>query len=340
MREVSMHATQNRYRTHSKAVSGSIFRSSALTLTALLFAGSAMAKDLTFGYVPASLEYPYNVMTAKGFEEAAKEKGVKTVVIDPRGSVEKQGNSLDDLLSQKVDAIGFLPLDSVVAEGFVDKVSDAKVPIVAIALQVGDSAKRQLKDPYPGLSALVATDNYQSGVVAGEMAAGVLPKDKTAKIGIVMGDPAYTIVKLDTDGFKAALDKAGAKYTIVAEQPTNWTPDEGEAVCQNFLTAHPDIDLIYSHADDMAIGCARAIDASASKPKLIATGGGSKLGHDAILAGEMYGSVCTRPQLLGKLMFDALYEAATKPETPKGRFVTYDMPPITKETIDSCPEQW
>ncbi|MGO8147855.1 substrate-binding domain-containing protein, partial [Rhizobium leguminosarum] len=96
-----------------------------------------------------SLEYPYNVMTAKGFEEAAKEKGVKTVVIDPRGSVEKQGNSLDDLLSQKVDAIGFLPLDSVVAEGFGDKVSDAKVPIVAIALQVGDSAKRQLKDPYP-----------------------------------------------------------------------------------------------------------------------------------------------------------------------------------------------
>ena len=335
-----MHATLNRYRTHSKSVSGSIFRTSAVALTALFLAGSAMAEELTFGYVPASLEYPYNVMTAEGFEQAAKEKGVKTVVLDPRGSVEKQGNFLDDLLSQKVNAIGFLPLDSVVAEGFVDKVNDANVPIVAIALQVGDSAKRKLTEPYPGLSALVATDNYQSGVVAGEMAVGLLPKDKTAKIGIVMGDPAYTIVKLDTDGFKAALDKAGAKYEIVAEQPTNWTPDEGEAVCQNFLTAHPDIDLIYSHADDMAIGCARAIDASNSKPTLIATGGGSKLGYSAILAGEMYGSVCTRPKLLGKLMFEAMYEAAIKPNTPKGRFVTYEMPPITKENIDACPEQW
>ena len=84
----------------------------------------------------------------------------------------------------------------------------------------------------------------------------------------------------------------------------------------------------------MAIGCARAIEAAKSKVKLIATGGGSKLGHDAILAGEMYGSVCTRPQLLGALMFKAMYEEVTKPETAKARFISYDMTKITKETID------
>lgn len=317
-----------------------LLRSSAVAIATILCVGSADAKDLTFGYVPASLEYPYNVMTAEGFKEAAAAAGVKTVVLDPRGSVEKQGNSLDDLIAQKVDAIGFLPLDSVVAESFVDKINDANIPVAAIALQVGDSATRQLTDPYPGLTALVATNNYNIGYAAGEMAVGLLPKDRTGKIGIVMGDPAYTIVKMNTEGFRAALDKAGAKYDIVAEQPTNWTPDEGEAVCQNFLTAHPDLDLIFSHADDMAIGCARAIEASSAKPKLIATGGGSKLGHDAILAGEMFGSVCTRPKLLGTLMFQALYEAVTKPETPKGRFVSYDTPQITKETIDACPEQW
>ena len=132
--------------------------------------------------------------------------------------------------------------------------------------------------------------------------------------------------ELDTEGFRAALDKGHAKYQIVAEQATNWTPDQGESVCQNFLTAHPDLDLISSHVDDMTIGCARAIDAAKSKVKLIATGGGSKLGHDAILAGEIYGSVCTRPKLLGALMFQAMYDAVTKPGTAKGRFIGYDMP--------------
>ncbi|TGV85270.1 sugar ABC transporter substrate-binding protein [Mesorhizobium sp. M00.F.Ca.ET.149.01.1.1] len=321
-------------------MSGLKLKFGTAAIAALLCAGTAGAKDLTFGYVPASLEYPYNVMTAKGFQEAAKKAGVKTVVLDPRGSVEKQGNALDDLLSQKVDAIGFLPLDSVVAESFVDKISDAGIPVVAIAAQVGDPQKRDVKDPYPALSALVATDNFKAGYVSGEIAAGVLPKDRKAKIAIVQGDPAYAVVKLDTDGFVAALKQANANYEIVAEQPTNWTPDEGEAVCQNFLTAHADLDVIFSQADDMAIGCARAIEAAGWKGKLIATGGGSKLGYDAIKAGEMYGSVCTRPLLLGELMFKAMQEAATDPKTPKGRFVTYDMPPITKDKLDDCPEKW
>ncbi len=312
----------------------------AVVAPVVFSAGTVSAQEMTFGYIPQSLEYPYNVSTAEGFEEAASAAGVKTIVVDPRGSVERQGNAIDDLITQQVDAIGFLPMDSVVAESMVDKVNDAGIPIVAIALQVGDSATRAVNDPYPGLSALVATDNYQAGYVSGEMAVEVLPEGRTAKIGIVMGDPAMTIVKLDTDGFKAALDAAGADYEIVAEQPTNWTPDEGEAVCQNILTANPDLDIIFSHADDMAIGCARAIEAAGSEAILIATGGGSRLGHDAILAGEMYGSVCTRPKLLGALMFQAMFEAATNPDTPTARFVSYEMPKITKDTIEDCPEQW
>ncbi|MBC2834523.1 sugar ABC transporter substrate-binding protein [Paragemmobacter straminiformis] len=315
-------------------------RTAALMAATLLSAGAAYAEEMTFGYVPASLEYPYNVQTAEGFKEAAEKAGVKVVVLDPRGSVEKQGNAIDDLLTQNVDGIGFLPLDSVVAESFVDKIDEAGKPVVAIASQVGDPNTRAVDDPYPKLSAFVATDNFKAGYVSGEMAAGLLPKDRTAKIAIVEGDPAYAVVKLDTDGFKAALDKAGANYEIVAAQPTNWTPDEGESVCQNFLTAHDDLDLIFSQADDMAIGCARAIEAAGSKVTLIATGGGSKLGYDAIKNGEMYGSVCTRPRLLGALMFQSLLEAATNPDTPKARYVTYDMPQITKETLDSCPEQW
>ena len=110
----------------------------ALMAATLLSAGGAFAEEMVFGYVPASLEYPYNVNTQIGFEEAAKAAGVKTIVLDPRGSVEKQGNAIDDLLAQGVNAIGFLPLDSVVAESFVDKIDEAGIPVVAIAAQVGD----------------------------------------------------------------------------------------------------------------------------------------------------------------------------------------------------------
>lgn len=301
---------------------------------------SAAAKEITLGYVVASLEYPYNVATKRGFEDEAKKAGVKAIVLDPRGSVEAESNAIDDLIAQGVDGIGFLPLDSVVAQSWVDKISDHNIPAAAIALMVGDPKTRDLRTPYEKLSALVATDNTQAGFISGEISAKLLPKNRIAKIAIIEGAPGYAIVWQDTQGFKAALDKAGAKYEIVAAQPTDWTPEKGESVCQNFLTAHPDLDLIFSQADDMAIGCARAIHAAGSKTKLVATGGGSKLGADAIASGEIDGSVCTRPELLGRLLFKALYEHVQNPNAPKAQFVTYDMPALTKDTLAQCPPEW
>lgn len=305
-----------------------------------LTATASNAAELTFGYVPGNLAYPYNVSTAKGFEAAAKAAGVKAVIIDPRGSVEKQGNALDDMIAQRVDAIGFLPLDSVVAQSFVDKIVDHEIPVAAIAVMVGDPQLRAINKPYEQLAALVTTDDIRAGEVAGEYSATLLPKDRVAKIAVVEGVPGYAVVKQLTEGFKTGLKKAGAKYEIVASQPTDWTPEQGERVCQNMLTAHPDLDLIFSQAEDMAIGCARALVAQGSKIALVATGGGSKVGATAIAAGEINASVCVRPKLLGELLFKSLYESVTHPETPKGKYVTYDLPLITKNTLNDCPDKW
>ena len=74
---------------------------SALSLSA----GAALARDIVLGYIPASLEFPYNVATAKGFEEEAKKLGAKPVIIDPRGKVDQQANAIDDMLAQGVSGI-------------------------------------------------------------------------------------------------------------------------------------------------------------------------------------------------------------------------------------------
>jgi ribose transport system substrate-binding protein len=177
-------------------------------------------------------------------------------------------------------------------------------------------------------------------VRAGELAATMLPKGRTAKIGVIEGAAGFSAVRQRNQGFKQALDKAGVKYQIVASQPTDWTPEKGEAVCQNILTAHPDLDLFFSQADDMAIGCSRALRAVNSKAKLIATGGGSRLGNNAIKNGEIDGSVCTNPEMIGRLAAKALHEAITNPKTPKARFITYDIPTITKATMSNCSASW
>lgn len=311
----------------------------AASVVALL-AGSASAQELTFGFVPGSMIYPYNVAVAHGFEEAAKAAGVQTVVLDPRGAVEAQGNSINDLIAQGADAIGFLPLDSVIAESFVATANEANIPIVAVALQVGDPNKRELRDVFPGLAALVAPDDVVQGEQSGKLALDLLPKDRPVKIAIVEGAPGYAVVQQRTDGFRKALDAAGLQYEIVASQPSDWTPESGESICQNFLTSTPDLDLIFSQADDMALGCARAISAAGASTFLIATSGGSTTGNAAIASGELVGSVCVKPALMGRLMFEKMHEAVTDPAFVAGEFVTMDLPIITKDTLADCPAEW
>ncbi|MFM0348809.1 sugar ABC transporter substrate-binding protein [Paraburkholderia nemoris] len=304
-----------------------------------LVTDAAIAKDITLGYVAAGMQYPFNVAAAKGFEAAAKAAGVKTIVLDAKTSVERQGNAVDDLIAQKVDGIAVLPIDAVVAQSWVDRAASHNIPFVAVATQVGDPQKHPIKDVYPKLSALVASDEVHAGYDAAQIAATLLPKGRTANIAIVEGAPGYPTVWQVTKGFKEGLDKAGIKYQIVASQPTDWTPEKGESVCQNMLSAHPDVDLFFNQADDMVIGCARAVHAAGSHAKLVSRGG-SRLGINAIKAGDVDGTVCIQPGKMGALAFKALYAAVTNPGAPKAQFVDVDTPQVTKATLSQCVPEW
>jgi ribose transport system substrate-binding protein len=312
----------------------------ALSSAVALIGTAAFAKDVTLAFVTTNQQNPAEVSMTAGFKEEAEKLGAKVLVLDARGSVEKMTNAVDDLIGQKVDGIAVITLDSVVAQTWVDHANKANIPFTAVAVQVGDPAKRKFSDVYPGLSALVGQDYIVSGERIGEAAAKMLPTDHEAKIGIVEGQPGYALVQQLKDGFNDALKKAGVKYNIVMSQPTDWTPAKGEEVCQNALVADPDMDLFFSQAEDMAIGCAKAIKDAGSKAKLVSVAGGSKLGIPLIKAGDITMSMCETWKNTGALGAKSLYEAATDPKTPKARLIEYKPALISKDNVESCPPQW
>lgn len=309
-------------------------------LAASVVATNAIAKDLTFGIVASDIQYPFEVAEVRGFENEAKKLGVKTIVLDAKGSVQKEANAIDDLITRKVDGIGSILIDSVVSKPWIDRAAANNIPFVSVGVQVGDPDKTPLKDVYPNLTALVTRDDVESGVLAGEMAARFLPKDRIARIGIVEGAAGYAAVRQRSKGFEQGLVKAGAKYKIVASQPTDWTEVQGKAVCQNILTAHPDVDLFFAQYDDLGLGCGRAIRAMGSGAKVIAADGGSRRGIDAIKAGEMAGSVCSEPETMGRLSARALYDAVTKQNSVKAQLITYKQVGVTKENLSECQPQF
>ena len=310
---------------------------SAVAMTAT----RVIAADVNLAFIITNEQNPAEVGMAQGFKDQGEKLGAKVQIISAKGSVEKQTNAVDDMISQKVNGIAAIPLDSVVAESMVDKAQQAGIPFVAVATQVGDP-NAPLKDVYPNLSALIGQDYIDSGARMAAASAQFLSKDKTNKIGIVEGQPGYALVKLLSQGFKAKLDELGYKYDIVFSQPTDWTPAKGQEVCQNGLVANPDLDLVFSDAEDMAIGCAKAIADANTKTKLVTIAGGSKLGTPLIKSGAIAISMCEAWQSTGALGAKALYEAATDPKTAKARLVAYQPVIITAENIDKdcSPPQW
>jgi ribose transport system substrate-binding protein len=312
-----------------------------LTIAAALCTGAfvpAYAAD-SYGFSNVGLSFPFAAAIAKGFQDAAKEASVTAIVLDAKNDVQKQANDIDDLIAQKVKGIVIMPLDSTVAQGWVDKIAAAGIPVASVGSQIGDPSKRAIKDVYPKLVAVVTQDEIAAGNRAGELALTLLPKDRAAKIAVIEGQAGFSEVKQRSQGFLEALDKAGAKYQIVASQPGDWTAEKGEAACQNILSAHPDVDLFFNQADDMVVGCARAVKAASSKAKLIGFGG-SKLAIAAIKDGSVDGTVCYKPEELGKLAFQAVYEAASGKKTREHEFITYNTPGVSKVNIDQCVGQW
>ena len=316
-------------------------RATAITAAALgaLLGPPAGAATLRFALSSAGLSYPFAAAIARGFQRAAARAGVEAIVLDAQNRVQKQANDLQDLIAERVNGIVLMPLDSVIAQSWVNGAARAGIPVVAVGSEVGDPHTRPLRDVYPKLVALVTQDETAAGREAGRLAATLLPPGRIARIAIIEGVPGFPEVLQREQGFEQGLAAAHARYRIVATQPGNWRTEDADIACQNILEAHPNVDLFFNEADDMAVGCARAVRAAGSSAKLIGIGG-SRLAMLSLEAGRIDGTVCYKPLELGRLAFDALYGEVTGRRPLHAAFITYRTPGITRANVRQCPGQW
>jgi ribose transport system substrate-binding protein len=294
-------------------------------------------ENLTVGISNLGLSFPFPAAISKGIKDKAGQLGVKVVEVDAQGKAEKQSNDVQDLIGQKPSGVLLLPVDSGVAAGLVDQLKAANIPTVAVASQVGDPKTRKITDVYPGLVALVTQAEVDAGRSAGELALKAVPKG--GKLAVVEGAAGFAEVQLRFQDFLTPAKEAGVTFTVAARQPGDWVPDKAQSACQNMLARNPDVALFYAQSDDMAVGCAKAVKAAGSKAAVVGIGG-SKLGIDAVKSGEVYGTVCYKPEDMGALAMQVLYDELTGAKKRTAEFVTYETPAISKENVNDCKPQW
>ncbi|WP_124728309.1 ribose ABC transporter substrate-binding protein RbsB [Staphylospora marina] len=252
---------------------------------------------ITIGLSVSTLNNPFFVTLKDGAEQAAKAAGAELVVADAQDDTAKQLNDVEDLIQKKVDLILLNPTDSKAASSAVEAANKAGIPVITV--------DRAAEGKDIKILSHIASDNVAGGQLAGEFILQKLGgKGKIAELeGLAGTSAAHDRGK----GFHQAVDgKPGVE--IVAKQPADFNRAKGLSVMENILQSHPDIQAVFAHNDEMALGALEAVKA-AKKQILIVGFDATEDAVKAVNAGELAATVAQKPADMGKMAVETALKA-------------------------------
>ncbi|MDX2730215.1 MULTISPECIES: ABC transporter substrate-binding protein [unclassified Streptomyces] len=261
------------------------------------------SKAISLGFSQVGSESGWRTANTDSVKEAAKEAGYTLKFSDAQQKQENQISAIRSFIAQKVDVIAFSP---VVVTGWDAVLKEAKAKNIPVVL-----TDRSVETSDDSLYVtLVGSDFTDEGRRAAKILEKVL--EKTGHKG------AVRIAQLEgTTGAAPAIERAkGFKEVMEAEHKDDWkivvsqtgdfTRAGGKQVMAAFLQSNPDINVLFAHNDDMAIGAIQSIEAAGKKPGkdiLIVSIDGVKDGFVAMSEGKINAIVECNP-LLGPQLMD------------------------------------
>ena len=266
-------------------------------------------EDLIVGYAQIGAESEWRTANTKSIMEEAERLGVELRFSDAQQKQENQIKAIRSFIAQQVDVIGVSP---VVETGWVDvfqEAKDAGIPIILL--------DRRADVPADLYVTLAGSDFVEEGRNAARVMAKLLGgKGKIVElVGTIDSAPANDRYK----GFREIL-KDYPEMEIITSKSGDFTRAKGKEVMEEFLQRYGDeIDALYAHNDDMAIGAIKAIEAYGLKPgqdiKIVSVDA-VRDAFKAMIDSKLNATVECNP-LLGPQFFELALKVANHEPVPK-----------------------
>ncbi len=271
--------------------------------------GTIAYEELVVGYSQIGAESEWRTGNTDSIKEAAENLGVELIFSDGQQKQENQIKAIRTFIAQQVDVIGVSPVIETGWDSVFQEAKDAGIPIILV-----DRRADVAEDLY---TSYLGSDFVEEGRNA-------------AKVMIDLLDGEGTIVELvGTVGSAPAIDRfAGFREVIqdypeikiIASETGDFTRAKGEEVMGDFLQIYgEEIDAVYAHNDDMAIGAIRAIEAYGLKPgediKIVSIDA-IRDAFQAMIDGKLNATIECNP-LLGPQFFELALQVANGESVPK-----------------------
>ena len=245
-----------------------------------------VSEDKKMGLILSTLNNPFFVTLKEGAEAKANELGVELIVLDSQNDSARELSNMEDLVTQGVDLILINPTDSDAVGNAIIAANKAGIPVITLdrGANHGDVVSH------------VASDNVAGGVMAGEY------------IIELLGGEGYVVELEGIAGTSAARDRGqgfndaikNSSIEVVANQVADFDRTKGLSVMENILQAQPEIDAVFAHNDEMALGALKAIEVSGRDILVV----GFDATDDAVMSvkdGKMAATVAQQPSMIGAL---------------------------------------
>jgi inositol transport system substrate-binding protein len=293
----------------------------AMALSAPAFAAD---KPLILLSVPG-MNFPFFVhMMNDGLKVEAEKDGLSFIESDGQDQSPKQTADIEAALAKGVKGIVLSPHSVDAMAPALQEAIDAKVPVVTVDRRVPSVT---------GILGHVGADNVKGGEAQGNLIVKMFPDGAT--IINLQGTPGASPAIDRNKGLHNVLDKAGAKYKIVAEQTANFHRDDGLKITESLLagmSAPPQV--INAANDDMALGAIEAVKARNLKGIAI-------IGFDALpeaLAkvrdGELTATIEQFPAKQSATAVDIMAEYLKSGKKPEQQITLLTPQAITKDNLN------
>lgn len=266
-------------------------------------------QTMVVGFSQIGAESEWRTGNSESIKEAASELGVELLFSDAQQKQDNQIKAIRTFIAQQVDVIGVSPIVETGWESVFQEAKEAGIPIILV--------DRRANVPEDLYAVHLGSDFVEEGRNAARVMINLL--DDKGNIVELAGTEGSAPANDRFTGFREIL-KDHPNMKIIASESADFTRAKGKEVMGDLLIKYGDqIDAVYAHNDDSAIGAIKAIEEYGLRPGqdiIIVSIDAIRDAFHAMIAGKLNATIECNP-LLGPKFFEIALQVVNGEELPK-----------------------
>jgi len=236
-------------------------------------------KKFKVGFSQGTMNHPFRVAMVEENVAYAKEHypEMEIIVTDGNNDSAKQVSDVEDLIAQGIDALIISPLTAEALTDVCAKAMEAGIPVITLDRNVNTE-----------VTTFIGAENKPMGVASAKLLAEMT--GGKARIIEIQGTAGASATIDRHDGFVEELANY-PEMEIIAEQYCDYLRENAMVFMEDMLQRFGpgEIDAVYAHNDEMALGALEAIRAAGREDEGIKIIGmdGTEVAFEAIKSGAM-----------------------------------------------------